>query len=436
MVTTAVVFGQAGEPDSKGSRMSLASQPAILTTGDASRNIVVFNDPVGAPASQSFVAGLPANASPHGVTYAGSDTALVGDFNNSRIFVVRPSDATLVSTILTASAGYNGSGTIAVPPQQNVALAIGGNSLKVIQAPFTASSAITSVALPGSVQVFQTQAIVFNSAGRAFVRHSTGISVLDAPYTSVAFTRTIDTGLFAAIAITPDGNTLIATGSNGITSFVFFLNAPFSATSPVASKSVIGGANGVKVTPDGTAAIIVSSNVHAASVLFAPFGAASTFQALPLPPGNVGFEDVDISDDGQTAILAGRSTDEPPVLIRAPFTSAGAQSSNLPVNAANPNRGGGAVRFVPPPQASAIVQVSGRVTTPSGLGLRNATVSITNSLGVRRTVTTTSFGFYNFDGVATGQTYTVTVISKRYRFASRSVAINDNFSGLDFMGLE
>ena len=30
--------------------------------------------------------------------------------------------------------------------------------------------------------------IVFNSAGRAFVYHSTGISVLDPPYTAIAFT--------------------------------------------------------------------------------------------------------------------------------------------------------------------------------------------------------------------------------------------------------
>jgi|GEM_PF-7040367 len=40
------------------------------------------------------------------------------------------------------------------------------------------------------------------------------------------------------------------------------------------------------------------------------------------------------------------------------------------------------------------VSVSGRVTTPSGLGLRNASVSITDSLGVRRTVTTTSFWLF------------------------------------------
>ncbi len=326
------------------------SQSAILTAGGASNKIVIFSDPLNSPATQTFVPGLPANVSPHGLAYVGNDLALIGDFANSRIFVVKPSVASLVATIPTTVTGYNGSGTIASPPQQNFALAIGNSSsLNVIQAPFTASSAITSVALPGSVQNFQTQAIVFNSFGRAFVRHSAGISVLDAPYTSVAFTITIPTGLFAAIAISPDGNTLLATGSSGITNIVFIYNAPFSATSVAQNLGVVSGAAGIKVSPDGTKAIVVSSSLHVASAISAPFSSASNVQSLPLPAGINGFEDVDISSDGQSAILAGRSNTEPAVLLRAPFTSAGVQSSNLPINDPNPNRGGGGVRFRPIP---------------------------------------------------------------------------------------
>lgn len=310
--------------------------------------IVRYNDPRNAPGSQVFTAGLPSNAEPHGIAVAGIDTVLVGDFSHSRIFVIRASGGVLLSTIDTSSAGYNGSGSIGVPPQQNVALAIGSSSLKVIQAPFNGSSAITSVSLPGSVAAFQTQAIVFNSEGRAFVRHSTGISVLDAPYTSVAFTIPISTGLRAAIAITPDGNTLLATGSNGLTNFVFIINAPFSAASTPQSLGVVSTANGIKVTPDGSKAIVVSNDLHVASVISAPFSSSSNVQALPLPAGTAGFEHVDISADGQTAMLAGRTDAEPPILIRAPFTNAGAVSSYIPVNAPNPNRGGGAVVFLPP----------------------------------------------------------------------------------------
>ena len=81
-------------------------------------------------------------------------------------------------------------------------------------------------------------------------------------------------------------------------------------------------------------------------------------------------------------------------------------------------------------------QVSGRVTSPGGSGLRNARVSITDSNGVQRFATTSSFGFYSFDNVATGQQYTVRVSSRLYRFAPQTLTINDNVVNLDFVGLE
>ncbi len=80
--------------------------------------------------------------------------------------------------------------------------------------------------------------------------------------------------------------------------------------------------------------------------------------------------------------------------------------------------------------------VSGRVTTPGGLGLRNAIVAITNSLGVRQTATTSSFGIYSFDNVISGDTYIIGVSSKRYRFAAQSILVNDNLTNVHFVGLE
>jgi TolB protein len=84
---------------------------------------------------------------------------------------------------------------------------------------------------------------------------------------------------------------------------------------------------------------------------------------------------------------------------------------------------------------AAAVSVSGRVMTPYGRGLRNAVVSLSLQ-GIRRIVTTSSFGFYSFDNVATGQTYTMRVSSKLYRFSSRVVSVDAGLTGVDFVGVE
>ncbi|MEJ7622385.1 MAG: hypothetical protein WKF34_00175 [Pyrinomonadaceae bacterium] len=82
------------------------------------------------------------------------------------------------------------------------------------------------------------------------------------------------------------------------------------------------------------------------------------------------------------------------------------------------------------------VTVTGLVSTPDGRGLRNATVILTGPTGTRRTVLTSSFGAYTFNEVLSGATYTVSVTSRRYRFAARQVAVNGNLSNVDFVGLE
>ncbi len=94
----------------------------------------------------------------------------------------------------------------------------------------------------------------------------------------------------------------------------------------------------------------------------------------------------------------------------------------------------GTVTVAPP--AVTFVTIGGRVTTPSGQNLRNAQVSLIDGNGVRRIATTSSFGLYSFANVATAQTYTLTVASKRYRFSPRVEPITAAVSNLDFVGLE
>ncbi len=88
------------------------------------------------------------------------------------------------------------------------------------------------------------------------------------------------------------------------------------------------------------------------------------------------------------------------------------------------------------PSTSAGVEVSGRVLTPGLLGLRNAQVSLTDSEGQRRSVSTSSLGYFTFEDVAAGGTYVIGVSSRRYRFESKLLQVADNIQGLEMIGLE
>jgi hypothetical protein len=82
------------------------------------------------------------------------------------------------------------------------------------------------------------------------------------------------------------------------------------------------------------------------------------------------------------------------------------------------------------------VGISGRVVSPGGSGVRNAKVTLAAADGYLRTVTTSTLGFYSFDGVPAGAVYLVGVQSKRYRFESRTIETSSDLADFDFVGLE
>jgi hypothetical protein len=89
---------------------------------------------------------------------------------------------------------------------------------------------------------------------------------------------------------------------------------------------------------------------------------------------------------------------------------------------------------VPPPPSFA--NISGRVTTPLGGGLRNAVVSLSNGQGESIRANSSTLGYYQFENVPTGSSYTVTVASRRYRFTEQQVNLSNNLANLDFVGQE
>jgi hypothetical protein len=79
------------------------------------------------------------------------------------------------------------------------------------------------------------------------------------------------------------------------------------------------------------------------------------------------------------------------------------------------------------------VTVSGRVLSPDGRGVRGATITITDSEGVSRSVATSDRGRYQFVDVPSGRTYTMTVASRRFTFIPRVISVTDELANLDFI---
>lgn len=84
---------------------------------------------------------------------------------------------------------------------------------------------------------------------------------------------------------------------------------------------------------------------------------------------------------------------------------------------------------------AAQVSVSGQVRTVGGLGIPNAVLTITSQTGSTQTVSSSSFGYYSFNGVAAGATYIVSISTKRYSFNQPTifVSVTDETTDLDFV---
>lgn len=84
---------------------------------------------------------------------------------------------------------------------------------------------------------------------------------------------------------------------------------------------------------------------------------------------------------------------------------------------------------------AANASVSGRVLTASGNGIRNAIVSLTSFNGDVQITQTGAFGYYRFSEVPVGETYILTVTSKRFTFSQATIIItvNDEVADANFV---
>lgn len=96
----------------------------------------------------------------------------------------------------------------------------------------------------------------------------------------------------------------------------------------------------------------------------------------------------------------------------------------------------------PTPQAAGTTAapgvVGGTVRSPNGRGLRHVIVMITGgSLDEPLYATTNQFGKYQFEAIPVGESYVLTVFSRRYNFSpsSRVISLNSSLTDADFGGV-
>lgn len=82
---------------------------------------------------------------------------------------------------------------------------------------------------------------------------------------------------------------------------------------------------------------------------------------------------------------------------------------------------------------AASVSVGGRVLGANNRPINRALVYLTDQHGETKTAMTNAFGYYRFQDVNVGQTYTLNVLSKRYLFEPRVLTINEEIDNLNLL---
>ena len=196
------------------------------------------------------------------------------------------------------------------------------------------------------------------------------------------------------------------TGANGLPGA---FNPASACTNAVAGSDDLGTTSGTPNNPGGaTCNQTVTANCVAPCTTPSAAGGLSGFRR------NLG---------------SGRFT-----LVVGGFGNSTVGNYNLYINAP---AAGCSVNLVAPTAANS--KISGRVTTANGNGIRNATVTVSGgNLTQPLTVKSGTFGAYNFDELASGATYIVTVSAKKFSFENptRVVNLSEDISDADFVSGE
>ena len=83
--------------------------------------------------------------------------------------------------------------------------------------------------------------------------------------------------------------------------------------------------------------------------------------------------------------------------------------------------------------SAATVSIGGRLLTATGQPVVKASVNLVDTAGTVRTAISNGFGIYRFDDVSVGETYIVSVSSKRYTFTPMVISPTDDLNELNLI---
>lgn len=117
-------------------------------------------------------------------------------------------------------------------------------------------------------------------------------------------------------------------------------------------------------------------------------------------------------------------------------TRAGTGLSNIFEEKKSDKRKAGKISTTGGPIAGTTVSLSGRVVTPTGKFIRNATLVLIDLDGPTQVAVSGSMGNYAFSGIIPGRTYVLGVFHPRYLFASptQTIEINSDQTGVILIG--
>lgn len=260
---------------------------------------------------------------------------------------------------------------------------------------------ISGVSYLYSIDLATGAATLINEIAPDLAPNVDGIAIafsVAAPTTDLSITKTNGTTTTTAGATTT--YTIVATnsGPTAVTGATVIDNLPASITS---ANWTCVGANGGTCPANGT------GNINAAVDL--PAGASVTFTlAASVSVSATG----DLVNTVTIATPAG-------VTDSAPANNSATDTDTLT------------------PAGPTFVTVGGRVTSENGRSIRGTEVTITGPQNFRRSVFTSSLGYFFFEGILAGQTYTISVdSSRRYTFTSQDVQVNGNLDNVNFVGQE